>query len=170
MTGEIIDLATRRRAPDALTLGCECGSQNFMLRADSLTDRAGFDVVFDHVGGELFEKSLALVRWGGRIVICGATSGFSPRIDLRQIFFRQVEILGSTMGSKAKDSSLLHDRTKPRSRAPDMMALSCPSVDMTLISSLISGLFCLTSSRKRAKRCSLPPARVTASSNARFML
>jgi len=41
------------------------------------------------------------VRNGGRIVTCGATAGFHPAIDLRHIFFRQVEVLGSTMGSKA---------------------------------------------------------------------
>lgn len=64
----------------------------------SLTGGVGADAVFDHVGGELFEKSLLAVRWGGRIVTCGATAGFVPRIDLRQIFFRQIEILGSTMG------------------------------------------------------------------------
>ena len=40
-------------------------------------------------------------RWGGRVVTCGATSGFTPQIDLRQIFFRQVQVLGSTMGSKS---------------------------------------------------------------------
>jgi NADPH:quinone reductase-like Zn-dependent oxidoreductase len=37
---------------------------------------------------------------GGRIVTCGATSGFTPKIDLRHVFFRQIEILGSTMGTK----------------------------------------------------------------------
>jgi NADPH:quinone reductase-like Zn-dependent oxidoreductase len=65
-----------------------------------LTAKAGADVIFDHVGGELFEKSLAAVAWGGRIVTCGATAGFSANVDLRQIFFRQVEVLGSTMGSR----------------------------------------------------------------------
>jgi NADPH:quinone reductase-like Zn-dependent oxidoreductase len=35
-------------------------------------------------------------------VTCGATAGFAPTIDLRQIFFRQVEVLGSTMGSKGR--------------------------------------------------------------------
>jgi NADPH:quinone reductase-like Zn-dependent oxidoreductase len=39
-------------------------------------------------------------RWGGRVVTCGATAGFTPTLDLRQIFFRQVEVRGSTMGSK----------------------------------------------------------------------
>ncbi len=65
-----------------------------------LTDRNGVDVAFDHVGGELFEKTLAAVRWGGRVVICGATAGFTPTIDLRTIFFKQLEIRGSTMGTK----------------------------------------------------------------------
>ena len=41
------------------------------------------------------------MRTGGRIVTCGATAGFTPAIDLRHVFFRQIEILGSTMGSKA---------------------------------------------------------------------
>ncbi len=65
-----------------------------------LTGRVGVDIVFEHVGGKLFEKSLAAVRWGGRVVTCGATAGFTPKIDLRNIFFRQVQILGSTMGRR----------------------------------------------------------------------
>ena len=65
-----------------------------------MTNRAGVDVAFDHVGGELFEKTLACLRWGGRVVLCGATSGFAPHIDLRTVFFKQLEIVGSTMGSK----------------------------------------------------------------------
>lgn len=65
-----------------------------------LTDRVGVDVAFDHVGGELFEQAVAATRWGGRVVTCGATAGFAPKIDLRSIFFRQVEIRGSTMGRR----------------------------------------------------------------------
>ena len=65
-----------------------------------LTDRSGADVAFDHVGGELFEQTLACLRWGGRVVTCGATAGFKPAIDLRTVFFKQIEILGSTMGTK----------------------------------------------------------------------
>lgn len=65
------------------------------------TGKAGADVVIEHVGGEVFARSIRAVRNGGRIVTCGATAGFAPAIDLRHVFFRQVEILGSTMGSKA---------------------------------------------------------------------
>jgi NADPH:quinone reductase-like Zn-dependent oxidoreductase len=66
-----------------------------------LTDKRGADAVIEHVGGDTFVASLRAVRNGGRIVTCGATSGFTPAIDLRHIFFRQIEVLGSTMGSKA---------------------------------------------------------------------
>jgi NADPH:quinone reductase-like Zn-dependent oxidoreductase len=65
-----------------------------------LTGGRGVDVAFDHVGGELFERTLSALRWGGRVVTCGATAGHSPKIDLRAVFFKQLEILGSTMGSK----------------------------------------------------------------------
>jgi NADPH:quinone reductase-like Zn-dependent oxidoreductase len=75
--------------------------QDFVAECKTLTDKRGVDVVIEHVGGEVFANSIRAVRAGGRIVTCGATSGFHPSIDLRHIFFRQVEVLGSTMGSKA---------------------------------------------------------------------
>ena len=55
----------------------------------------------EHGGGDVFVKSVLAAAWGGRVVTCGATAGFTPTIDLRQIFVRQVQVLGSTMGSKA---------------------------------------------------------------------
>ncbi|HEY1549642.1 MAG TPA: zinc-binding dehydrogenase [Kofleriaceae bacterium] len=82
-------------------VGIDYTTQDFVAEARALTDKRGVDVVIEHVGGETFTKSLRAVRNGGRIVTCGATAGFDPAIDLRQIFFRQVEVLGSTMGSKA---------------------------------------------------------------------
>ena len=65
-----------------------------------LTDGRGAHVVIDHVGGQVFERSIRAVAWGGKVITIGATAGFRPNIDLRHIFFRQVQILGSTMGSK----------------------------------------------------------------------
>jgi NADPH:quinone reductase-like Zn-dependent oxidoreductase len=76
------------------------GTQDFVAEVRRLTDKRGVDVVFEHIGGDTFVKSIRAVRTGGRIVTCGATSGFTPQIDLRHVFFRQIEILGSTMGSK----------------------------------------------------------------------
>ena len=74
---------------------------DFAAECRAQTMKRGVDVVIEHVGGEVFEKSIKAVRNGGRIVTCGATAGFHPNIDLRHIFFRQIEVLGSTMSSKA---------------------------------------------------------------------
>ena len=51
-------------------------------------------------GGEHFEKSMRLLAWAGRIVLCGATSAPDARINLRALFFKSLSILGSTMGSQ----------------------------------------------------------------------
>jgi NADPH:quinone reductase-like Zn-dependent oxidoreductase len=74
---------------------------DFAAECRAQTSKRGVDAVIEHVGGEVFEKSIKAVRNGGRIVTCGATAGFHPNIDLRHIFFRQIEVLGSTMSSKA---------------------------------------------------------------------
>ncbi len=76
-------------------------TQDFATEARRLTGKRGVDAVIEHVGGDVFVASIKAVRNGGRIVTCGATAGFHPAIDLRHIFFRQIEVLGSTMGSKA---------------------------------------------------------------------
>ena len=64
-----------------------------------MTSKRGVDVVVDYIGKDTWGKSIQCVRRGGRIVTCGATSGHDPAEDLRQIFFRQIEILGCTMGN-----------------------------------------------------------------------
>jgi NADPH:quinone reductase-like Zn-dependent oxidoreductase len=76
-------------------------TEDLVAECKKLTGKKGVDCVVEHVGGEVFVKSILATAWGGRVVTCGATAGFTPTIDLRQVFFRQVEILGSTMGSKA---------------------------------------------------------------------
>ncbi len=75
-------------------------TQDFVAECKRLTGKKGVDVVVEHVGGDVLAKSILASAWGGCIVTCGATAGFTPAIDLRHVFFRQVAILGSTMGSK----------------------------------------------------------------------
>jgi NADPH:quinone reductase-like Zn-dependent oxidoreductase len=67
-----------------------------------LTGGRGVDVVFEHTGAATWPGSLVSLRKGGRLVTCGATSGFDARTDLRQVFYRHLTILGSMMGSKAE--------------------------------------------------------------------
>jgi len=82
---------------------------DFVAEAKRMTGKRGVDVVLDHVGGDLFAKSLLALANGGRLVTCGATAGFTPQIDLRHVFFRQLEVLGSTMGSKGTLFEILRE-------------------------------------------------------------
>lgn len=67
-----------------------------------LTNRQGVDVVVEHTGAATWPGSISSLKPGGRLVTCGATSGFDARTDLRQVFYRHLNILGSFMGSKAE--------------------------------------------------------------------
>jgi alcohol dehydrogenase len=64
-----------------------------------LTGGRGVDVVFDHVGETVWPISVECLRWGGRMVICGATEGFEPKIDLRYLWNKQLSFLGSHIGT-----------------------------------------------------------------------
>lgn len=65
-----------------------------------LTNNRGVDVVFEHVGTATWDESVKSLALGGRLVTCGATTGFDGKIDLRFLFSRQLSLLGSYMGSK----------------------------------------------------------------------
>lgn len=67
--------------------------------ARAWTGREGVDVVVEHVGASTWPLSLRALRWGGRLVTCGATTGHQVQLDLRALFFKQLSLLGSTMGS-----------------------------------------------------------------------
>jgi NADPH:quinone reductase-like Zn-dependent oxidoreductase len=67
-----------------------------------LTNKRGVDVVFEHTGAATWAGSISSLTTGGRLVTCGATSGFAAQTDLRQVFYRHLTILGSFMGSKAE--------------------------------------------------------------------
>jgi len=67
-----------------------------------LTQRRGVDVVVEHTGAATWPGSIAALKNNGRLVTCGATSGYDARTDLRQVFYRHLTLLGSFMGSKAE--------------------------------------------------------------------
>jgi NADPH:quinone reductase-like Zn-dependent oxidoreductase len=67
----------------------------------------GVDVVFEHVGPATFDESLKALRPGGRIVFCGSTSGVKLELTMPRVFLRNVELLGSTMGTSGEFDQLL---------------------------------------------------------------
>jgi len=67
-----------------------------------LTNKRGVDVVFEHTGAETWPGSIQSLAASGRVVTCGATSGYDARTDFRQVFYRHLSLLGSFMGSKAE--------------------------------------------------------------------
>lgn len=65
------------------------------------------DVVVESVGPATWEKSLRSLRPGGRMVVCGGTSGTSAEVNIPRLFFKQYEIIGSSMGSYEEFDQLL---------------------------------------------------------------
>jgi len=89
--------------------------------------------VMETVGQATWAHSLKSLKPGGRIVVCGATSGAVPPADLNRVFFLQLSVTGSTMGTRAQFARLLAfceqtgvrpliDRELPLSRARDGFA------------------------------------------------
>jgi NADPH:quinone reductase-like Zn-dependent oxidoreductase len=66
-----------------------------------VTDGRGVDVVVEHVGEATWKTSLQAVRIGGRIAVCGATTGPNPPAQLHRVWWKQLTIVGSTMGTRA---------------------------------------------------------------------
>ena len=105
----ITTASTKAKLAQAAALGAHHGidysSGEFAREARRLNGGRGVDVVIEHVGAATWEQSLLSLRRGGAVVVCGASSGWDVQTDLRRVFFRQLAILGSTMGPKAR----LHD-------------------------------------------------------------
>ena len=62
----------------------------------------GIDVIYEHIGGTHWNKELTLLKYGSTIVTTGATTGYDVKTDLRHIFFKGINILGSTQGTRAE--------------------------------------------------------------------
>jgi len=72
-----------------------------------LTDGRGVDLVAEHVGQETWQESINSLAMGGRMVVCGATSGADPDIDIRSIYQRHRQIRGAPMGNRAQFRDVL---------------------------------------------------------------
>ncbi|MCI0692715.1 zinc-binding dehydrogenase [candidate division KSB1 bacterium] len=76
--------------------------QNFREEVRKLTAKRGVDIVFEHVGEKTWDDSIKSLAKGGKIVTCGATTGYRAMTDLRYVYFRNLKIFGNIMGSKSE--------------------------------------------------------------------
>src|ERR687884_990938 len=72
----------------------------------------GVDVVFEHIGKSVFPQEVALLKMGGTLVATGATTGYDSTIDLRYLFFKGTNLLGSTQGTKAELEEVIYWTSK----------------------------------------------------------
>ena len=95
---------------DKLQIASELGAAHVINRSKQdvneeikrITGRRGVDVAFEHVGEATWETSVRALKWGGTLVTCGATSGFDAKTDIRLLWNKQLNFLGSHMANKAE--------------------------------------------------------------------
>jgi NADPH:quinone reductase-like Zn-dependent oxidoreductase len=78
-----------------MDVGIDYTTEDMPARVKELTDGIGADLVFEHVGGELFQKAIESLRPDGRLVTCGAHSGEVVPLDIIPLFRSQHTIIGS---------------------------------------------------------------------------
>ena len=131
----IVTSSSDEKLEKAEKLGASIGinyrdNPDFHKEVFSITNRRGVDIVVDSVGEATWEKSLRSLTKGGRLVTCGATTGPNVSTNINLVFWKQIEILGSTMGSRAELRDVLKlvfngklkpivDRALPLSKAQE---------------------------------------------------
>jgi NADPH:quinone reductase-like Zn-dependent oxidoreductase len=98
----ITTAGTQEKLDKAKALGAQYlinyNEKDFLHEVRRITRKRGVD---EHIGEDVWERSLLSLAIGGRLVTCGATSGYQVKTDLRHVFFRHLRIFGATSSSKA---------------------------------------------------------------------
>ncbi len=88
------------RSEDKLSQAVDLGAHEGVAAGDRLSQRV--DAVLETVGEATWGHSIRSLKSGGVIVVAGATSGMNPPAELSHVFYRQLRVVGSTMGTKAE--------------------------------------------------------------------
>ncbi len=88
-------------------LGIHTPNEDVAKSVMTFTGKRGVDLVIENVGEAVWGDAMKSLVRGGRLVTCGATSGDQPPADLRRIFIRQLQIIGSTLGNLQEFKDLL---------------------------------------------------------------
>jgi len=83
--------------------------QDWYKKVREMTKKeGGVDIVFEHIGKNVFPQEVGLLKMGGTLVATGATTGYDSTIDLRYLFFKGTNLLGSTQGTKAELEQVIY--------------------------------------------------------------
>ena len=87
-------------------------------KVKSLTmDREGVDIIFEHIGKSVFAQEVSLLNLGGTLVSTGATTGYDSEIDLRYLFFRGLNLMGATQGTRGGLEEVIRWTSKEKIKA-----------------------------------------------------
>lgn len=95
---EKVRVALEAGADDAIDYNAE----DFALRVRELTAGKGADVIYDSVGGDIFDKSLECIAWSGRLLVVGFAGGKIPSVAANRILLKNVSVVGLHWGAYAK--------------------------------------------------------------------
>ena len=93
-----------------------------------ITKKEGVDVVFEHIGKNVFPQEVSLLKMGGTLVATGATTGYDSTLDLRYLFFKGTNLLGSTQGTKAELEQVIYWTSK--NKIKPLIATTLPFSNM----------------------------------------
>jgi alcohol dehydrogenase len=110
---EVIATAGNKEKMDkCLQLGADYAvnhrESDWYKKVREITDKQGVDVIYEHIGKTVFPQELGLLKMGGTLVSTGATTGYDSTIDLRYLFFKGINLLGATQGTKAGLQEVIH--------------------------------------------------------------
>ena len=87
-------------------------AQDWYKKVRDMTNKKGVDVIFEHIGKNVFPQEVSLLKMGGILVSTGSTTGYDSSLDLRYLFFKGITLMGSTQGTKAELEEVLYWTSK----------------------------------------------------------
>ncbi|MEE9609410.1 MAG: NADPH:quinone oxidoreductase family protein [Myxococcota bacterium] len=92
---EKLEIARRNGASETI----DYREEDFVARVKELTGGKGADVIYDPVGGDVFDKSLKCIAWNGRLLVIGFASGRIPEVKVNRILLKNIAIVGLHWGA-----------------------------------------------------------------------
>jgi len=86
-------------------------------KVKGIAGRQGVDIIFEHIGKSVFAEELGLLKMGGTLVSTGATTGYETKLDLRYLFFRGLNIIGATQGTRSALEEVIKWTSKGKIKA-----------------------------------------------------